>query len=140
MTRHIVFRCEYILIVLLLLTSCAELGTYFPPIDSPGPGKSAPPRGTPSVVVTAGISVVEAKKLAASNNLRGLRTLPPGIRRNLQRGKPLPRGISRQEIPEAILVQLPGHTGHEWRIAGRDLVLIAVGTLIVVDILNDVFE
>ena len=140
MTRRILIRREFILIALLLLSACTEFGTYFPPPGSAGPGNSTPQRGNPSVVVTAGISVVDAKKLAAANNLTGLRTLPPGIRRNLQRGRPLPRGISRQVMPEAVLVELPRHPGHEWRIAGRDLVLIAVGTLIVVDILNDVFE
>lgn len=140
MTRRILFRCGYFLIALLLLSSCTELDTYFPPPGSAGPGNSAPQRRNPSAIVTAGISVVDAKKLAAANNITGLRTLPPGIRRNLQRGKPLPRGISRQVMPEAVLVELPRHPGHEWRIAGRDLVLIAVGTLIVVDILNDVFE
>ena len=140
MTRQVSIRREFILIALLLLSSCTELGTYFPHQGSAGTGNSARQRGNSSVVVTAGISVVDAKKLAAANNLTGLRTLPPGIRRNLQRGRPLPRGISRQIMPEAVLVKLPRHPGHEWRIAGRDLVLIAIGTLIVVDILSDVFE
>ena len=140
MTRRILIRREFILLAILVLSSCTELGIYFPPRGSAGTGNNAPQRGNPSVVVTAGINVVDAKKLAAANNLTGLRTLPPGIRRNLQRGKPLPRGISRQVMPDAVLVELPRHPGHEWRIAGRDLVLIAIGTLIVVDILNDVFE
>ena len=35
---------------------------------------------------------------------------------------------------------LPVIDGHEWRISGTDLVLIALGTLLVVEILEDVFE
>ena len=140
MTRLILVRREIILIALLLLTTCSELSIYYPPSNSSGPGIGAQQRGNQSVVVTGSISTAEVKKLALANNLTGLRALPPGIRRNLQRGKPLPRGIARQAIPEAILVELPSHPNHDWRIAGRDLVLIAVGTLIVVDILNDVFE
>lgn len=42
--------------------------------------------------------------------------------------------------PERMLADLPVIRDHEWRIAGRDLVLIAIGTLIVAEILEDVFE
>jgi hypothetical protein len=39
-----------------------------------------------------------------------------------------------------MLAGLPEIPDHEWRIAGRDLILIAIGTLIVVEILEDVFD
>ncbi len=141
MTKFFLVRREYFFIAFLLLTTCAELGVYYPPpYSSPGPARYAQPRANQSIVVTAGISVVRARQLAAANNLTGLKSLPPGIRRNLQRGKPLPRGIARRAMPEALLAGLPSYPNHDWRIAGKDLVLIALGTLLVVDILNDVFE
>ena len=65
---------------------------------------------------------------------------PEGIRRNLARGRPLPPGIARQIVPLRMLGELPVVPDHQWHIAGRDLLLIAMGTLVVVEILEDVFE
>jgi Ni/Co efflux regulator RcnB len=39
-----------------------------------------------------------------------------------------------------MISRLPVHAGHEWRVVGTDLVLVAVATAIVVDILLDVFS
>jgi len=39
-----------------------------------------------------------------------------------------------------MLGQLPYHPGYEWRIAGSDLILVAIGTAIVADILRNVFR
>ena len=121
----------------LILSSCADLGIY-----EPGrPGRGGPP-GQPEaeVSVTVGISVGRARELAIIHQLTGMRSLPPGIRRNLARGKPLPPGIARHLVPNRMRVELPVVAGHEWRIAGRDLILIALGTLVVMEILEDVFE
>ncbi len=65
--------------------------------------------------------------------------LPPGIRKNLARSKPLPPGIAKRYAPAAMLSRLPAHRGHEWCVAGTDLMLVAIGTAVVVDILLDVF-
>ena len=51
------------------------------------------------------------------------RPLPLGISRNLVRGKPLPPGIVKTRVPDAVLVQLP------WR--PRDHTLFLVGDRIV---------
>lgn len=123
------------LLLLSLLASCAELG-----ISPPVPGRGSPPPGNQSVAVTVSIDIAAARRLAIASNITGLRGLPPGIQRNLQRGKQLPPGIARQLIPGIMLTGLPVYPDMEWRIAGRDLVLIAIGTLIIVEILSDVFE
>jgi hypothetical protein len=44
----------------------------------------------------------------------GARPLPPGIRKNLLRGKPLPPGIARQAVPRPVLARLPAVDGHDW--------------------------
>lgn len=119
----------------LALSSCAELGIYRPG----GPRPGGPPGGS-EVTVQLGISVGEARRIAVSHGLTGRGALPPGIRRNLGRGKPLPPGIARQVVPGGMLVELPRIEGHEWAIAGRDLILIVIGTLVVAEILEDVFE
>lgn len=64
--------------------------------------------------------------------------LPPGIRKNLQRGKPLPPGIAKKLDP-SLRSRLPDYEGYEWRQVGRDLILVAVTTGIIEAILNEVF-
>jgi alkanesulfonate monooxygenase SsuD/methylene tetrahydromethanopterin reductase-like flavin-dependent oxidoreductase (luciferase family) len=93
-----------------------------------------------SATVTAGITVGDARQLAAKHQLTGAKPLPPGIRKNLARGKPLPPGIARQTMPGAFLGELPSHEGYEWRQAGADLVLVVSGSLVISDILESVFD
>ena len=70
----------------------------------------------------------------------GAKPLPPGIAKNLARGKPLPPGIAKQQPTGYLLSTLPRVHGHEWYAVGRDLVLIQAGTLIVAEILREVFN
>jgi hypothetical protein len=93
-----------------------------------------------SATVTAGISFGEARRLAVDSGLTGYKPLPPGIRKNMARGKPMPPGIAKTRMPGSFVGQLPHHDGYEWRQAGTDLVLIAIGTLIIADVLERVFD
>ncbi len=93
-----------------------------------------------SATVTAGISFGDARRLAVDNHLTGYKPLPPGIRKNLARGKPMPPGIAKTRLPSSFVDQLPHHDGHEWRQVGSDLVLFAIGSLIIVDVLERVFD
>ena len=90
-------------------------------------------------LVYAGISAALARDYAQSYGLRGYSELPPGIRKNLARGKPLPPGIAKKIVSSSLLSRLPRHDGYEWRVAGTDLVLISLATAVVADILYDVF-
>jgi len=47
-----------------------------------------------------------------------VKPLPPGIAKNLARGKPLPPGIARTRVPDAVLVQMP------WRPPGSSFYLV----------------
>lgn len=91
-------------------------------------------------LVVAGITAIAAQNLAVNYGMVGYSPLPPGIAKNLARGKPLPPGISKKYPPNAMLGQLPYHPGYEWRIAGSDLILVSIGTAIVADVLRDVFR
>ncbi|MGM0858472.1 MAG: anti-virulence regulator CigR family protein [Pseudomonadota bacterium] len=62
--------------------------------------------------------------------------LPPGIERNLARGKPLPPGIAKR-FDGRIASELPRYPGYEWQRVGADVVLIDAATRVVVDILVD---
>lgn len=65
--------------------------------------------------------------------------LPPGIARNLQRGKPLPPGIAKQHLPGSLLQELaPPPRGFERVIAGGRILLVEIATQVIHDILTDV--
>ncbi|HET6396099.1 MAG TPA: anti-virulence regulator CigR family protein [Pseudoxanthomonas sp.] len=90
------------------------------------------------ITVTLGLG--DARRIALSHGYTGYAALPPGIRKNLARGKPLPPGIARKAVPAPMLRELPAYPGHEWRVAGSDLVLVALATGIVVEVLGGVFD
>lgn len=90
--------------------------------------------------VESDISVSRARSLAVNYGLTGYKSLPPGIAKNLARGKPLPPGIAKKAVPASMLGQLPYYPGYEWRIVGNDLVLVALSTAIVTAIINGVFD
>jgi hypothetical protein len=69
----------------------------------------------------------------------GYQALPPGIRKNLARGKPLPPGLALREVPPDLLLRLPHREGYEWRVAGADVVLYSITSGIVDQVLRDVF-
>ena len=96
--------------------------------------------GQVSLEVTIGISTGEARRIAIDLGLTGYDGLPPGIAKNVARGKPLPPGIAKQYPPRNMLGRLPEVDDHEWRISGKDLILIAIGTAIVVEVLEEVFD
>lgn len=65
--------------------------------------------------------------------------LPPGIRKNLARGKPLPPGIAKKLDPN-FARQLPYYQGYEWQQVGTDAALVNITTGIVREVLNDVLR
>ncbi|CAI1506795.1 Predicted integral membrane protein [Serratia quinivorans] len=91
-------------------------------------------------LVSVSISRDRARSLARNYGLTGYRSLPPGIAKNLARGKPLPPGIAKKMVPSPMLHELPYYPGYEWRIAGDDLVLVALSTALVASVINGVFN
>ena len=91
-------------------------------------------------LVVAGITAALAREYALDYGLGGYSSLPPGIRKNLARGKPLPPGIAKKMVPGSLLGRLPRHSGYELRVAGTDLILVSLATAVVADILYDVFD
>ncbi|HFZ8994803.1 TPA: anti-virulence regulator CigR family protein [Citrobacter freundii] len=90
--------------------------------------------------VDSDISYAVARQLAVNFGLTGYQSLPPGIAKNLARGKPLPPGIAKKTVPSSMLGQLPYYPGYEWKIVGDNLVLIALSTAVVTAIINGVFD
>ena len=50
--------------------------------------------------------------------------LPPGIAKNLERGKALPPGIQRSRVPDDLAARLPKRQGEEWAMVGNRLVSV----------------
>ena len=69
-----------------------------------------------------------------------LQPLPPGIARNLARGKPLPPGIAKRYAPAGLIRQLAPRPGYEILVAGASILLVHAATGIVHDILSDVIR
>ncbi len=97
---------------------------------SPGSDRSA----------SLSIGFEEARRLAVANRIVGNSALPPGIRKNLARGKALPPGIAKKTVPGPMLEKLPAYPGYEWRICGSDLVRVAVATTVIAEVISNVFE
>lgn len=146
------------LMMIAILTCAAALGA--PAHAAPPEGKGKPDQagqgngngngknkgqqsqdgGVSVTLSTAGITISTARSYAVQAGATGYSSLPPGIRKNLARGKPLPPGIAKKMVPGPMLTRLPVHPGYEWRVAGNDLILVAIATAVVADVLTGVFN
>ena len=118
-------------------------------------GRPAPQRTltvpAPAPVTTAGISIrLNGDQItsvrafysnAPSDNARGRGRngrLPPGIERNLARGKPLPPGIAKGYLPSAVIADLPRlPSGLDYIIVAGKLLLVEAATQVVREVLLD---
>jgi hypothetical protein len=67
------------------------------------------------------------------------RALPPGIAKNLARGKPLPPGIAKN-FDSRLVGKLPHYDGYEWKQMGTDVVLVAIASGIIHEVLRNVLD
>lgn len=104
-------------------------------------GRGKPKEPEVRVQQSVGFSVAERQIVAEffATNRHEVEALPPGIARNLARGKRLPPGIAKRQIPSALQVQLPTRVGVEVSIFGDRIVLLEASGL-VVDILEGIFN
>lgn len=110
-------------------------------VQQSGAQKVQQPKAKHSAATASGlISASEARRFAIDHNYIGYQPVPPGIRKKLARGQPLPPGIAKKMVPAPMLAQLPIRSGYEWQVYGRNLVLVAIATGIIADVLLDVFE
>lgn len=96
--------------------------------------------GGSQTLVQVSIGGGEVRRIARELQLGGYASLPPGIRKNLARGKPLPPGIAKRFAPDPLRARLPVYEGYEWRVAGTDLLLVAIATAVVAEVFSDVFD
>jgi hypothetical protein len=108
-----------------------------------GRRKAARPGAAPptAAAVTVAFTVAERDVIARYYAAHPYKTkrLPPGVARNLARGKPLPPGIAKRSLPSALVAELPRRSGVEIAIYGDRLVLLSDRGL-VLDIMVNVFR
>ena len=75
-----------------------------------------------------------------SNPTPGLEALPPGQRKNLARGKPMPPGINKRFVPDALRSSLSVPPQYGVIVVGWDVLLVEVATGIIHDVLMDVIR
>lgn len=64
--------------------------------------------------------------------------LPPGIAKNLARGKPLPPGIAKVFLPDDLSRLLGVYPGYEYLVAGKDVLLVNQSNQIIASVLRNV--
>lgn len=65
--------------------------------------------------------------------------IPPGIAKNLRRGKPLPPGIAKQVLPMELHRRLPRlPNGYEPVIVDDKVILVETATQVIRDVIEDV--
>jgi Ni/Co efflux regulator RcnB len=90
-------------------------------------------------VITAAESTIIREYFGTHRSQVETADLPPGIRKNLGRGKPLPPGIAKR-FPDGLRGQLPPRAGYDYRVVGSDVMLVEAATGIITDILRDVLR
>lgn len=64
--------------------------------------------------------------------------LPPGIAKNLARGKPLPPGIAKRALPTDLIQELPpAPRGYERIIVDGKVLLVEIATQVIHDVLTE---
>jgi len=63
--------------------------------------------------------------------------LPPGIAKNLARGKPLPPGIAKVFLPDDLSRLLGVYPGYEYLVAGKDVLLVNQSNQIIASVLRN---
>jgi hypothetical protein len=104
-----------------------------------------PPRAGSATITTVSLTSSDVSVIRAyysgsngEHGRRGNRGLPPGVAKNIERGKPLPPGLAKQAVPRDLLVRLPAPpSGLGYLVVAGKLLLVEAGTQIVRQILLD---
>jgi Ni/Co efflux regulator RcnB len=129
---------KFTIILVAVLTATTALARQ----NDKGPRgpKGREDRGVEVVVRAGGVNVTVQQTIRAyyADKPKKARGLPPGVARKYARGKRLPPGIAKQALPPDLERRLPVQAGYQYVAVDSDVLLIAVSTGIVVDILIDI--
>lgn len=108
-------------------------------------GRDGGAAGVSAEILSDGVSLsvelrTQIRDYYAGRNPSDARGLPPGIRKNLARGKPIPPGIAKNYPPAELISRIHLHDGFELVEVGLDVFLVEVATNIIHDVLMDVIR
>lgn len=114
------------------------LAVFATPVVAQGKGRGAKDNSSGAVQARVSVDVFDAIEIRLIRDYYGNarqkpQALPPGIAKNLRRGKPLPPGIAKKTLPSDLSRNLPVREGVELVVAGDQVVMVRAG--IVIDIL-----
>ena len=150
--RHAAFAQERVNPMRAIQLLISALGAILVGCSSGPYARPSPPAATPASVpartsTSLSIGAEQAAVIRAyyddgrTANGRGRGRnggLPPGIAKNLQRGKPLPPGIAKQYLPPDLLAGLPPlSAGFEYVLVAGKLLLVEIATQVIHDVLLD---
>jgi Ni/Co efflux regulator RcnB len=111
---------------------------------APPAGKGKPDKGSADTageqLIRPDVNYDAIRRIAIDQHYTGYKALPPGIAKNLARGKPLPPGIAKKAPRAEFVRQLPTYPDYEWKRCGTDLVLVQVATQVVAEVLANIFQ
>lgn len=111
------------------------------PLEAEAQERGGRGRGEPSEGITLSLEVKsQILEFYASRPASDAEALPPGIRRNLERGKRLPPGIAKKSAPAELQARLELAEGFELVELGLDVFLVEVATSIIHDVLTDLIR
>ena len=133
-------RIRILSIALSLLAGCivAQGAVAAPP---EGKGKSG--NTTDAIadqLIRPDLDYDKIRRIAIEQHYTGRKALPPGIAKNLARGKPLPPGIAKKSPRVEFVRELPTYPDYEWKRCGTDLVLVQIATQVVAEVLANIFQ
>jgi hypothetical protein len=114
------------------------VGATLVPASAAAQLRNARPALTFSGAVTLSVEARSQISAYYSSHSSAPQALPPGIRKNLQRGKPIPPGLARKSVPGALRSDLAVPSGYDVVEVGLDVLLVEVATGVIHDILMDV--
>jgi hypothetical protein len=115
---------------------------------APPDGKGKPDKGSSqqlsdeqsATLIRPELRYDDIRRIAIEQHYTGYKALPPGVAKNLARGKPLPPGIAKKTPRAEFVRQLPTYPDYEWKRCGTDLVLVQVATQVVAEVLANIFQ
>jgi len=134
-------RLRILSIALSLLAACIVAhGTAAAPPEGKGKADTHAMNDAADQLIHPDLNYDDIRRIAVEQHYTGHKALPPGIAKNLARGKPLPPGIAKKSPRVEFVRQLPSYPDYEWKRVGTDLVLVQVATQIVAEVLANIFQ
>ena len=109
------------------------------PIQAHAQGRGNRERAVAPAEITLSVELkAQIEDFYSSRTESDVEALPPGIRRRLERGKPIPPGIAKKTAPPELQSRLELPDGYEIVEVGLDVLLVEVATNIIHDVLMDI--